>query len=625
MTVYANQKHRVGDIRPSQILYSWGVGATIDLPFISAMLMGLDDWDITHALPINEERLLYAVRRYVGSHVRELRNPPFSLETERSGRLDANSFVGIPTAPFPTWVYCPRCQLLAPLQKGLFKFVTNDYHPDRTMFLHENCRGQGKSPTVVPTRFLVACTNGHLDDFPFDFFVHRGGRCPKGRAELYWESNPRYGTPGDIVIRCRVCGNGRSMAEAIGEHAKDMPQCRGRHPHLNNFDECDKQMKTVTLGASNTWFSLSLSAMSIPSASTKLAELIEQNWTSFSKVRSLEGLEAILEFQRSRNELTEFVPYSAEQIWDEIQRKSSKEEPDEAEAVDLKTPEWRVLQDANTSLNNDYWQIRSTPPPVGFEDYFEKTVLVEKLREVKALIGFTRLDSPDVVDGEIDINDVSNVSLSRGRLHWLPATEVRGEGIFLEFCEDAIERWIMSGNPNLKSLQDADYAAHLRWCEARKFSDGAERYKGLRFLLLHSFAHALMRQLALECGYSAASLRERIYSRPPSHPLGAMAGILIYTATSDSEGTLGGLINLGEPVLLGQHVRQALEDLQVCTSDPLCSEHAAGKDEMSLHWAACHACLFSPETSCEGGNNNLDRSVLVPTFQESGRAFFGTT
>lgn len=622
MNGIAHEKHRVGDMRPSQILYTWGVGATIDLPYISALMMGLDDWDTTHALLINEERLLYAVRKYVGNYVRELRHPPFSLDSERSGRLDAESFIGIPVVPFPTWVTCPKCQLLAPLQKGLFKFISNDYYPDRTMFVHDNCRGQGRPPTVIPTRFLAACTNGHLDDFPFDYFVHRGGVCLKGRAELYWESNPRFGTPGDIVIRCRACTKGRSMAEAIGEHAKDMPQCRGHHPHLNSFEDCTKQMKTVTLGASNTWFSLTLGALSIPSANNKLTELVEQNWTSFDEIASLADAEVVIKFLKKRNELTDLTQYSPEKVWEAIQAKAGKQEPDDEEALDLKTPEWNVLQSANTDLNNDNWQIRRTKPPVGYEEYFEKTVLVEKLREVKALIGFTRVDSPEVLEGEIDIDAVANVRLSRSRLPWLPATEVRGEGIFIQFREDAIERWLNSGEKSLLQLRNDDYRAHIKWCEARKYSNPVERYNGLRFMLIHSFSHALMRQLALECGYSSASIRERVYSRPPSHPKGSMAGVLIYTATSDSEGTLGGLVNLGDPDLMGQYIRQALEDLKVCTTDPLCSEHAAGKDELSMHWAACHTCLFSPETSCEASNNNLDRSVLVPTFNESERAFF---
>ena len=144
----------------------------------------------------------------------------------------------------------------------------------------------------------------------------------------------------------------------------------------------------------------------------------------------------------------------------------------------------------------------------------------------------------------------------------------------------------------------------------------------LRDVLLHSLAHALMRQLTLECGYTAASIRERIYALPPEHEHGPMAGILLYTAAPDSEGTLGGLVALGQPAELGRHLDGALERMQRCTSDPLCAEHHCVQDH-SLHEAACHACLFLPETSCERGNKYLDRSVLVPTVDRDQLAFFG--
>jgi hypothetical protein len=131
-----------------------------------------------------------------------------------------------------------------------------------------------------------------------------------------------------------------------------------------------------------------------------------------------------------------------------------------------------------------------------------------------------------------------------------------------------------------------------------------------------------MRQLCLECGYTAASIRERIYSREPELEGGPMAGVLLYTAAPDSEGTLGGLVRLGTPELLGRHLGQALEQLRLCTSDPLCAEHQPLRDGISLHGAACHACLFSPETSCERGNKYLDRSLLVRTFAGDGTPFF---
>lgn len=138
-------------------MYSWGVGATVDLPFISAMVMGLDDWDITHALLINEERLLYAVRKYVGNHIREFRTS-FLARNRTRRKARCGQLYWYSHCNLSTWVICPRCQLLAPLQKGLFKFKFNHYYPDRAMFVHENCKGQGKPPTVIPTRFLVACT-----------------------------------------------------------------------------------------------------------------------------------------------------------------------------------------------------------------------------------------------------------------------------------------------------------------------------------------------------------------------------------------------------------------------------------------------------------------------------------
>ncbi|WP_300971445.1 Zn-binding domain-containing protein [Thiocapsa sp.] len=149
-----------------------------------------------------------------------------------------------------------------------------------------------------------------------------------------------------------------------------------------------------------------------------------------------------------------------------------------------------------------------------------------------------------------------------------------------------------------------------------------EGFPGIRLVLLHSLAHALMRQIVLDCGYSAASIRERLYSRQPNEDGGPMAGILLYTAAADSEGTLGGLVELGEPLTLGRHLQQALESMRLCASDPLCADHRPDMLGRGIQGACCHACRFAPETSCERGNRYLDRSVLVNTFSARGTAFF---
>src|SRR5262249_19603104 len=163
--------------------------------------------------------------------------------------------------------------------------------------------------------------------------------------------------------------------------------------------------------------------------------------------------------------------------------------------------------------------------------------------------------------------------------------------------------------------------AHRRWRSNRGLEPD-DGYPSMRYVLLHSLAHSLIRQFSLECGYTMASVRERIYSRSPGADQEPMAGILLYTAAPDSEGTLGGLVGLGEPKTLGRHLDQALEGMRLCTSDPLCAEHHPYRDSLTLHGAACHACLFLPETSCERGNKYLDRSVLVSTVESAYRAFF---
>jgi len=322
---------------------------------------------------------------------------------------------------------------------------------------------------------------------------------------------------------------------------------------------------------------------------------------------------------QAMGQLQEFSKYSLDDIWAEVERKQTGLE-DSNLAKDLKTPEWDVFSIADPVKNTKEFQLRPVPPPLGYEHWCSQAVLVERLREVRALIGFTRIQSPgDFVDAG-EIPEEYQVKLSRNAPKWVPTTEVKGEGIFLQFQEAAIRQWEQL--PDVIEHEKQSWSAHQQWCRIRSLDPDKVRFPGIRYMLLHSFSHALMRQLAIECGYNAASLRERLYSKRPNEENGPMAGLLIYTAAPDSEGTLGGLVSLGEPATLGYHIAQALEQVRLCASDPLCAEHTPFQGTASLHWAACHACLFSPETSCERGNKYLDRSLLIPTVQKSALAFF---
>jgi hypothetical protein len=608
------KKSEVGEVRPSQTLTTFGIGSLVDLPNMSVIVMGLDDWPSAYSNEIAEERLLRSAQAILGPQVTKFLAPPRAPEVKGSQTnwFDESRQIGVPVAPFPRWMVCAKCRLLAPISSGLFVPKVLPYRPDRACYVH-NCSSQGRSPLVVPARFLVTCEHGHLDDFPWVPFVHGGPTSCRGLLYLY-----EVGASGealDVEVKCDGCGTRRRMGQAFGANNREvMPACRGRRPHLRDLDpdECDQEhVKPMLQGASNLWFPVLISALSVPQAADDLGRLIEENWVVLEKAISLDVLKAF----RGIGQLKDLSKYDEDQIWVAIQRKREGEEHETVAPDDLKSPEWRVFSNASEIKNSRTFSLRTVDRPADFTKYFEKILLVEKLREVRALVGFTRVVSPRDFDGPTDLPPERRARISRKEPAWIPACETRGEGIFFQFAEALVQDWVTQNHAYNREFE----VAHEAWRE-RMHLDPNVGYPGIRYVLLHTFAHALIRQLAIECGYTSASITERIYSRNPEDD-DPMAGVLIYTAAPDSEGTLGGLCALGEPDKLGRHIRRALGKMSLCASDPLCSEHAVGGGE-TLHGASCHACSFLPETSCERGNKYLDRAALVPTLERTTSAFF---
>lgn len=607
---------RVGDVRPSQVTFSYGVGSLVDLPHLSVLVMGLDEWNVLNAPRISEERLLSAVQALLGAQVKELCAPP---PMPNDYKPTDYSIDGVPVALFPRWMLCPSCSRLAPLSSGLFTPRENIYHPERTSYTHRHC-DKAKNPSVVPARFLVACEHGHLDDFPWIEFVHRGPTNCQALLRL-----SEFGSSGEtheIMVFCDTCKKNRSLSEAFGEEGRaQMPLCRGRRPHLRDFDPqgCKQQARAISLGASNIWFGNTLTALSIPDHEGKLEQLVQDNWASLQMLSSESELALVKKF--SPEKFKSFLAYSDSEIFKAIEKHRNAANKPQADPSDLKSREWQQFTHPQNAPSSKDFQLRSEPVPRLWQEQIEQVVLVERLREVRALIGFTRIDSPGELGQALNANAPQHMRLSRDAPAWVPATEVRGEGIFIQFKEELIKEWL--NKPEVQQREKQFHEAHTAWRRARRIEPAEEDFPGMRYVLIHTFAHALMRQFVLECGYSAASLRERIYARDPDPNAGveAMAGVLLYTAASDSEGTLGGLIELGTSNELGRHIQSALLDAQLCGSDPLCAEHQPGQSGVTVHAAACHSCLFAPETSCERGNRYLDRSVLAVTVDTDSLVF----
>ncbi len=604
----------VGQVRPSQLLWTYGPGALIDLPNLSVVTMGLDYWDIDRCPPVEEARLLAAVQRLLGPQVSRLRISPYSLE-ESSDPFSAEGKVGVPVRPFPRWLRCVRCGLMAEYDSGLFGIKPSPYRPENTHFVHTNCE-KGKNSDAVPARFLLACRNGHLDDFPWHWFVHGGPSSCKGTLRFF-ERGASLQTE-NLWVKCDTCGASRSLVHAFGRQAQEnLPACRGRHPHLDTYDtDCEEQPRAVLLGATNSWFPITLSVLAIPLERNQLSQMILDGWEYFEDAESAMEVKIIVKTLTKSSSLPGIDKYDAKEIWRAIEARRNGEDDDSVVSEgDIKEPEWDVLTSPNPPTDWPHFLSSEVAVPAGFGEVFDSVLLLERLREVNALIGYTRVEA--IEESAEDDERPHMASLCKGRPDWVPAVEVHGEGIFIRFAEEALVRWErLAGVQRRNQILNQ---GHRGWRNARHL-DPEPGYPGIRYAMIHTFSHLLIRELALECGYNAASIRERIYANAPEDDK-AMAGVLLYTAAADSDGTLGGLVDLGKPENLGRLIIQALRRARVCSSDPLCSEHNPGADR-SLHAAACHSCALVAETSCERGNRYLDRALLIETFECDDAAFF---
>ena len=283
---------------------------------------------------------------------------------------------------------------------------------------------------------------------------------------------------------------------------------------------------------------------------------------------------------------------------------------EEVSEEEYRLAEYKVLV---KSSGSDAQRFHSKNYPITTYDpviskYFKSISLVHKLQETRAFVGFSRVEPTEMPVSE------RKKMLRLGDEGWLPAIQVQGEGIFFEFNKEAVENWanLPAVKARMKNLQIA-----YRQSRFGKKADGDLRPV---YVLIHTFAHLLINQLSFECGYGSSSIRERIYCEKTDNQFG-MYGVLIYTASGDSEGSLGGLVRQGEKGRIEDTIKDAVINASWCSSDPVCIQ-SLGQGPESLNLAACHNCALLPETCCENGNRLLDRGVVVGTLTDQSVGFF---
>lgn len=607
-----------GELRQSQLLTSYGPGAMVDLPNYSIIIGGLNQWFGYRDYPIYEERLAYRVSEVLGVNKIDLYAPPHAESGSNESQTGINAFV------FPKWFVAQVEQTYySPYGKS---YQTRPLIPQQRLIKGKYQDQDRKKHSVVPVRFVQACRNGHISDIDWYLFVNPDCRS-NCRAQLWLDEGGTGNDFADIFVRCSKCKKRRPFSDATIPNYAALGYCKGQRPWLGenateNCSQPDTQKpepnRLLVRSASNAYFSQILSVISLPE-SNQVKDAVNRVYEEYLREADQEDIPYL---RRKMYKVREALEgFTDEQVWKEVQRRQQGIAPPRKT---IKKAEIDTLLSAETVGEDNpesdfYAYIRNLEEtfPAPLEGKLDRVILVPRLREVIAQVGFTRFE-PALPDVEGELPEELEMTVGRAALDtepkWVPAIEQRGEGVFLSFDENAIDQWLERADVKQRGkLLEKGYRA---WCKRHNISEDNDQFPGLPYIMLHSLSHLLITTVSLECGYSASAIKERIYAGDSGY------GILLYTGSSGSEGTLGGLIEVGKEI--EHYLIQALQGGRLCSNDPLCAQHQPSnrEEERFLHGSACHGCLLIAETSCEGRNEFLDRALVTETVIGEETAFF---
>lgn len=593
-------------LRRDSLISPWGVGAIAPFPNDESLIIaGLDNWfnDCTYKeeFEIHDDRLS-----------NRMDGKLFYMPPDYRQRAKENNEIRIPAYRFPLWNYCPICGNMEKMSAGSdSRKCSGDMRRkgSRQSYCNKNQGNLRRLRTLIPERFVAVCEDGHIEDFPIAEWIHQDGYVynPK-TCKINRSTGGGSSTLAGVRYTC-TCGASKSMAGAFSKGAlgKIGYYCQGNRPWLAGDPEgCGKQLQVIQRGASNAWFHEEISSIYIPTEDDLLTdsdkELIKNGQIKLESQRTNGQIDrSAVESFVSQYKFLVDGPFSDDDVLTSrllsfLSRPDQKPQISEEE---YRLQEYNVLKKQYGEPKSPLFVERRIVNEYTNVGYITGISLVHKLRETRVFKGFRRLSKEATLVEE----------LSSKPTDWLPAIQNSGEGILIDFDVDALKEWA-----NKKEVIE----------RVGKINDTSADGRQLDpvFVLLHTFAHCAIIALSNDSGYSTASIRERIYCRKyMSDEDREMTAVLIYTASGDSEGSLGGLVRQGLPGRLERILNRAIFEATWCASDPVCIQ-SDGQGQDSCNLAACHNCALLPETSCEQYNKLLDRGVLIGTLENPDIGFF---
>ncbi|MCR2784153.1 MULTISPECIES: DUF1998 domain-containing protein [unclassified Microbacterium] len=567
----------VKTIRASETVSPYGPGAIVDILGQSFMVPTGDRWPSTKVRSrVSSDRLVDALG------VDDLWAAPTTHSPENQ------KTPGLEFERFPGWLFCQVCRRMVKWTRSM-ETGRIPQCPEAA------CDGR-----LVPMRFVAVCmSNSHLADIPWVEWMHRDhdGDCAASDKLKFESAEGRAEGLSSLQVRCDRCGHRRSLGDLRRDVlAVEGFTCRGKQPWESSWGQCGKPIDPQQRGATSLHFSDTMSAIDIPTVESRTEQHLE-------KLRAHKAFAA----------LAVVGDETARQIL--VAQIAAETGIPEAVILELAVPapaggtlDVRATRSGLLAAEYEAFiaALTDSAPTEGFSTrvtslstdaaggrlggLLSDVVLVDRLRDVRAVLGFRRYTPEAAL--------VAAAPVLPHERKWLPAIEGHGEGIFIRFPEKAVRAW--AGQEEVQSRGD-----QLLANQNPSGLGGRLHVVSPEYVLLHTFAHLMMRELAFGSGYTAASIRERIYCESDGD-----YGVFIYTTSSDVEGTLGGLVRQGEPDLLAPAIVRALEQAAWCPNDPVCIESEPQSID-GLNLAACHACCLASETSCESQNLLLDRALVV--------------
>lgn len=606
-------------LRRSQFVLTWGPGSILEGgPHGSRLILRPDIGLFYQGNPHDLKPSNFAIG---GKRISLLLHALSPSDEIRVFRLPSNAELGRPdskslysTLPFPRWRLCRN----------------HDKHGNRGTILYRagggsapqnfRCPVCGNDRFSEPVRFVMACPDGHLDDVDWHRVAHHGRSCARGwNDHLLWKGG---GTLSQIRIECPGCGQSASLGWAYGENWRCSGWFPERDPSRGNLSDCSSPARILLRQASYLRIPEVRALFTIPPLHRELHALVEK-YRDLVETLDESVREDEISPEKAKERLCKRYPVFRPYTWDEIQEALQDLESEEKRSIrpgDFLLDEFRTfLQGAAEGIPRqkirdsliEMLPARSAEYRYGRTAFRFRVSQIPTLQTVTVQIGYRR-EIPGAAHGGAGSpsfgSRLVDVSFADGRVRWYPGVAHTGEGIFVTMEGDGWITWDSQNGENVPEWFRAFREPEkYRVAQAIRQELFEQNVLHPAFVWWHTLSHALIRAIATESGYPAASIRERVYVEvDKKKPERARGGVILYTVQPGADGTLGGLISLVPRFEL--ILQRAFELLDSCSLDPICEDtrFTAGRHS----GAACYACQFLSETSCEHRNMWLDRGVI---------------